>query len=90
MPAPRFLGEILREGCIRQKIRAGFMVNIGQDLFSLRVHIRDPTEINVELLFFEPGTEAMPGFIEFVGQQPGDSAFQLQGQGIRSILNGDP
>ena len=90
MPAPRFLGEILREGCIRQKIRAGFMVNIGQDLFSLRVHIRDPTEINVELLFIEPGTETMPGFVEFVRQQTGDSALELQGQGIRSILDRDP
>lgn len=90
MPAPRFLGEILREGCIRQKIRASFMVNVGQDLLSLRVHIRDPTDVNVELLFFEPGTEAMPGFIEFVRQLSGDSALQLQGQGIRSILNRDP
>lgn len=90
MPAPRFLGEILREGCIRQKIRASFMVNVGQDLLSLRVHIRDPTEINVELLFIEPGTETMPSFIEFVRQQTGDSALELQGQGIRSILNGNP
>lgn len=90
MPAPRFLGEILREGCIRQKIRASFMVNVGQDLLSLRVHIGDPTEINMEFLFFEAGTEAMPGFIEFVRQPSGDSAFQLQGQSIRSILNGDP
>lgn len=84
------MSEEFSQGRICKKFRAGCLVNIRQDVPSYRICLRDPAQINTELLIANGSGERVPSLIEFICQRPNDSAFQLDREGGLRIENCDP